>query len=338
MHREATGSSRHALVDPLIEFRRALIPLARAPWRARWLAPLVLLLLLAAQQVLSLGLQSEWGANLQDALHLPWFATLTALLLVWSRRWRLAGRKRWLVIIGGMLLGATGSEFVQLFTGRDAQWPDVGRDLLGGAATLLAYCAVQTSGWRRWLAAVAACAAIAAGLAAIARSTTMMLARPFVAPVLFDPDGYLARSFASPRSAATIPAPAGRLRLRFTASDWAGFELREPFPDWRGYRLLCLRLDVVDAQPLTLMLRIHDAAHVDSGNAYDDRFNRTVVLAPGPQTVAIELNDVAHAPRHRLLNLAGVAGLAMFQSPPSTAGRLLDVGAIWLTAAPGCER
>ena len=92
---------------------------------------------MAFQQVASVGLNSRWGTALENALHLPWFAVLTALLLVWSRRWRITGRVRWWVIIGTMLLGATGSELVNALVGRDAQLQDAVRDLLGGSATLL---------------------------------------------------------------------------------------------------------------------------------------------------------------------------------------------------------
>ena len=300
--------------------------------------PLLLLMLLAWQQVASVGIDSDWGIDLQNALHMPWFATLTLLLVLWSRQWRVTDRMRWCIVVVAMLAGAGGSEIVQSFTGRDAELQDCARDLLGGGAALLGYRAVCVSGRQRWLAVAGACLLVAIGLATLVRSSAVLIARPLIAPVLFDPAGYFSRTFATPIVAEAVRgAPADSWRLRLLAGRWQGFELPQPYTDWRPYARLCLRLGVADNQPLALLVRIHDGAHSASGNAYNDRFNRHITLTPGVHLVDIDLADVAHGPQWRRLNMAAIANLGVYQLPPSTAGRLLDAGPIWLTRAPHCE-
>ena len=65
-------------------------------------------------------------------------------------------------------------------------------------------------------------------------------------------------------------------------------------------------------EPLTLTLRINDLAHDRGDNAYGDRFNTRLVLDPGANTFAINLDDVRNAPASRHMDMANVRRLGLF--------------------------
>ena len=300
-------------------------------------APALLLILFAAQQVAAIDARTEWDSDLQNALHVPWFATLTALLVGWSRHWRMSTTVRWAIVLVCMLGGAMGSEFLQSFTGRDAEVADAVRDLLGGGATLFVYFAVRLRSW--WL-GIVACALFVTGLATFLQSSASLIARRVDAPVLYDPDGLFSRGFATLQFVQDVEDPSsqpnGWRRLRLLNGPWQGIALNDPAPNWGNYTTLCLQLGVADKQAMSLLIRIHDGDHGKSGNAYTDRFNRDVTLQPGAHLVAIPLSDVASAPAQRPMNMADIASLGVYQLPPFEAGRHLDVGRIWLTQAHNC--
>ena len=72
---------------------------------------------------------------------------------------------------------------------------------------------------------------------------------------------------------------------------------------------------------LNITIRIHDHLHTQGEQAYSDRYNQSLVLENGWNTVDISLENVAKAPETRRLDLSRVSSLGGFvteQSAPKT--------------------
>jgi hypothetical protein len=92
-------------------------------------------------------------------------------------------------------------------------------------------------------------------------------------------------------------------------SPYPGIAVKEPYPDWSGYRNLKLEVYLAYAKPLNCTLRIHDIRHNDD---YHDRYNGQVNLYPGPNEITISLSDVRKAPDNRLMNMKAIRSLMLF--------------------------
>lgn len=131
-------------------------------------------------------------------------------------------------------------------------------------------------------------------------------------PVVVDPGARWQEVFLT-RNLVTLERPdrpdAEAITLRLAPGRYPGIAVDEISPDWRGFERLRLRIDVTGTAPLDLVLRLHDSRH-DGTEA--DRFNRTLRLHPGWQTIEIAVRDVAAAPNGRALDLADMRGMALF--------------------------
>ncbi len=90
---------------------------------------------------------------------------------------------------------------------------------------------------------------------------------------------------------------------------YPGFILLEPFPDWRGYDTLEIDIFLDDAAPRVFVLRVHDRQH---NNQYADRYNSSVQLEPGFQTLQFDLMQVKEGPANRQLLLNEIDGVTLF--------------------------
>ena len=105
---------------------------------------------------------------------------------------------------------------------------------------------------------------------------------------------------------------AASLRVVLNTSQYSGVFL-DYFPgDWRGFRTLEIALHNASPQELSLVCRIHDRAHTLGAQHLEDRFNRSFSLPPGWTTVAVDLEEVAAAPKGRRMDMSQVSGLGLF--------------------------
>lgn len=97
-------------------------------------------------------------------------------------------------------------------------------------------------------------------------------------------------------------------------------QIEEPYPDWREYDSLRFRILLQDSTSRTLWIRINDRLH----NSHpSDRFNRRLELHPGPQEIAISLEDIRLAPEKREMNLERMRSIRLFLTPHDTEIRFL---------------
>lgn len=234
-------------------------------------------------------------------------------------RWR-GGGLSWnnlgLALLLTLLLGGA-VELLQGGLGRSPDLVDLGRDLVG---TLLALAWARPSSWPPGRQLALRVVVLLLGLLcllppAIALTDEALARRDFPVLADFETPFELDRWEGNARlSIASNPVVRGghALRAVLGTERYAGLFLTAFPGDWRGYRTLAVEVHNPLAQPLRLVCRIHDLAHVQGLQAYNDRFNRSLLLTPGWNSLRIDLAAVAAAPKGRALDLGQVAGVGFF--------------------------
>jgi hypothetical protein len=101
------------------------------------------------------------------------------------------------------------------------------------------------------------------------------------------------------------------LDIEFSADDFPGVSFHEPVPDWSRFRTLAIDVENPDADPLFLMVRVHDRGR---GRYFNDRFNRRFDLAGlERRTIRIPLEDIRNGPRGRLMNMTHISDITLFR-------------------------
>jgi hypothetical protein len=158
------------------------------------------------------------------------------------------------------------------------------------------------------LAVLLVCAAIF--LAPLARMTRAYLHRNGQFPVLVDFSSpvelYWAVNIGVRREIVN-----GALEVEFGEVPFPGVAFHEPVPDWRRFKTLLVDVENSDKDRLLLTVRVHDESH---NRSFHDRFNRSFDLAPAERrTLSIPLEDIRHAPRGRLMDMAHISDVTLFR-------------------------
>ncbi len=251
--------------------------------------------------------------------------------LAWFRRAGFARQLLLTVIFAGAVGGAI--EVLQGFTHRDPDLWDVGRDLCGGFVAL-AWVAPRHDKWskpKRW------------GLRAFGLLLLGITALP-LAGALFDETMQqwqfpLLADFTSPleltrwKGDADFALDAGlaasgrrSLKVSLAPRPYSGVALRYFPGNWLGFTTLRFSVFNPSEQPLTLTCRIHDQLHEERSQDFSDRFNRSLVIAPGWNDIAIPLHEVATAPKDRTMDLSRLRLVGIF------AARLTEPREIYLAS------
>jgi hypothetical protein len=272
-----------------------------------------------------------WDA-LFDVGHVPLFGllALAALRLLRARVPRMLPGQVWWVAFGTVAAAGVLTELLQtLQSNREPSIGDFSRDLAGAGAFLLGAVAFPrlaggTSSApapriRRAALAGAVLLVLLSG-GQFAGTVAVLAVRQASMPTLFALDGsWWERRLVRPGTSTLTPnarppaLPAGfsepLARLDLKPARYPGVTLDEPFPDWRGYeRLRFTVVSDLDA-PLRLTIRVHDALH---DQRFEDRFNRTLTIAPGVNRLVIPLADIRTAPDRREMDMSRIRGIILF--------------------------
>lgn len=232
-----------------------------------------------------------------------------------------------------------GIEIVQIFLPRDADVADLLRNVLGASALLLAAWACERDPGgpfrRGWLVRLVAlpCSVLLFAIAfvPVARVLASYAQRDAALPRLCDFEASWERTFIDMWEAdlERIPEPegwgdgspahrgsAGKAgRVTFHPASYPRFVIREPSPDWRGYRDLVFRVYSDLAAPVKIVLRIDDVHH--DMVRYTDRFNRELTVNPGANTFRIPLAEVRSALQGREMDMRRIARVIVFAVEPT---------------------
>ena len=275
--------------------------------------------------------QTELAKALSDACHGPLFALVAISSLSHLAKTRSSAENTSLLyfkaFLIAVLLGILGEIAQYLFTTtRYAQAKDVLTDTLGAFAGLTWLAQSDSrlgikSHLKKWL-VIATAASIGLIIFPVASSSTFYLQRWQQLPELISLDsvaGYhFLRAGNSTATLSSIPTAWNRApneTALLISPDhegrWAGVTLEEPTPNWSAHSYLVLELINPNEIPLALNLRIDDRKH---NQEFDDRFNRALNIPMHTRiSIKIPLNEIAHGPQARQLNLKDITKLVLFE-------------------------
>lgn len=258
--------------------------------------------------------QAAWNFG-----HLIFFGLM---VLTWQMVFGIGGWRQWLLLSAAVFLAGVIIELLQNGLGRDPDWQDVVRNMIGAWLVMV---------WRppsrpvyQWLptAALWSLRALVTTLLVfqivpVAEVGFQQYRMARQLPVVFDIREPQAIHYWS-GDVARAPAPgeiSGQsLEIKMGIANYSGAFLNNMPGNWQGYQQLMFELYNPDAVPLAMTLRINDAVHERSGNAYNDRFNIRLVVEPGWNTYRIDLSKVESAPAARRMDMTNLRRLGFFAS------------------------
>lgn len=303
-------------------------------------AALAVLLLLALLVVGNAPEPTLFWRTLFNTGHAPLFGVLALLLRQLAAHEgpaALRARASLTAFVVSVVLGVAGEALQMLQPGREVSTDDVLRNAAGAAAFLLLRAAwvrraAEGAGARRTRLARTTAAAlllVAAG-ARLAMVSAAYVARNHAAPTVARFDGsFWERELVWTRHSALTPArPAREIERpreadastpRFTTGALARLDLRpdlypgisfdEPYPDWSRYENLVLEIASDLAEPINLVIRIHDAEH---DHRFGDRFNRRLTIQPGENRIVIPIREIREGPDKREMDMTRVRNIMLF--------------------------
>ena len=293
---------------------------------SRRLLYLILLLLVAGLLLfVPMPIMPTYASRtIENAGHTPLFFLLTMGLLFVLRDDRRFGGVRLYAVAG--LVGASAgflSEVIQRPLARDASWEDVGADAIGVLLALATYAMFEKHSplrrWHRFAAFVLAISCVAIFLTPLVRMARAYVHRNGQFPVLADFHSRIELYW-------TLSVGVNReivddsLEVQFGAEEFPGVAFHEPVPDWQGYKILAIDVENPDAEPLKLVVRVHDRRH---NRMFNDRFNRNFTLAAAERrTLRIPLEDIRKAPRDRLMDMTHISDITLFKGTSGGSRRL----------------
>jgi hypothetical protein len=281
-----------------------------------------------------------------DGSHVPIFAAVAVLVAIMLRQVDSPGPddRRYAVVFALAVTVGIAIEYLQSLAGRPASLFDIGSNAAGAAIGLSLLALFESIGRRGPLSRAGWWVLGGAALAGLlfAAWRPLEVARAYVHranafPVLvaFEQplDLYFVETDGLPAEIVDLPEPwaqgAGEraLRIRHGADRAPAVQVKEPSPDWRGYRTLAVDVTNAGDADTQLVLRVLDAAHDWS---HEDRFNETFAVPAGTRrTFRFPLDAVAAAPAERPMDLTRIVNVMIFGRGPAVAGELY-VSRLWL--------
>ncbi len=261
-----------------------------------------------------------WLQTFYDSMHVLFFGviavcTLLATPLHWSRR------KRLLTVLVAALALSTLSEAAQIPTERDASFIDLLADWFGAAGFIAVAIVFSASisipkGRGRYLILVGI-ALVAWPLLPLAKVSAAYLERSQLLPELTSFDSRFGDMFfyvqnAELRKFRRSGETTFSAEVSLGDGPWPGIIFHDLWPNWAPYSALTIEIENPGAESLPVNIRVHDRAHRSGAQPYSDRFNRSIDLAPGTQTILISLSEIENAPAERQMNMREIDGLVVF--------------------------
>ena len=286
-----------------------------------WLA--IALALLALLVPLDLMPKERLADALETSAHVPAFLILVSALLALLKP--PPGWRSLLLKLNACALLAVLLELAQHFTGRDPDGMDALFSALGGCFAVLALEQPRRARMMVGLAvALLVSVTVLPGLVLLDRSQAR---GAFPALASFESPIELGRWSGNQVQLQRVTewASDGRHALRVTSeagSVYPGLFMEDGVGDWTGRRVLVFNVVWLGAQACVLGVRADDHPGFPP---YAERAQTEVTLAPGPNTIRLELDPFLRTPSGQPLNRAGIKRWGLFLiNPPANATFLLD--------------
>lgn len=269
--------------------------------------------------------------DIHNAGHAPLAGIFAIAMLGISRillgsRFKTPLRHYILAFVVTTVIGAI-SEIAQIPQQRDADIWDWVRDTAGAISFLLVFAAFDPV-IRKWKPSIVRLRFPLILVAAIiVISTTIPAAlwivanahRAEVVPKILTFESIWERKYVVLQSAEleTVKAPHGFAgaegksvgELTMFPDSYPGMRIEEPFPDWSRYHYFRFEAYSEIDTTIHLALRIDDKWH---NGAYEDRFNTTITIRPGPNKISIPLAKVKAAPVGRAMDMTEIFAIHLF--------------------------
>lgn len=268
----------------------------------------------------------RWVYAVWNFGHVILFAVLTHIVLRWrqQRPGRVAPGVRFCVmlVLSMTILGAL-IEVAQWVIGRDCEWQDIVADTIGAAVAVLfsrEWRQAWPFGWQRIVSVIAGGLLLMWALQDVVLHSIDTLARRISFPELYSPASLTATAarlellrinVAQVTDATLSSQPL--LQVNLMPGEFSTFTLDQLYSDWQGYDALVWRWYNPGA-PLAFSCRAHDLQHERNGFDHRDRFNQTLELASGWNTLTFSLASIREAPATREMNLTRMRSIACFTS------------------------
>lgn len=104
------------------------------------------------------------------------------------------------------------------------------------------------------------------------------------------------------------------LQVTMTPSGTKNAEFYPILKDWSGYKTLSVSIFNPENDNLNVTVRVSDEQHDLGLQNHNDRFNQTVSLDQGWNTVIFDLDDIRYAPNNREMDITKMRRLIIFAS------------------------
>ncbi len=243
------------------------------------------------------------------------FALVMCLQLIRPLRfWR-----DWLLLVVGVLLIGIAIELIQKYIGRNASWGDVFRNLYG------VFLALGVSGGgiaNRWLLGSIRLLSVLCLMPSLWMTSSAVYADLRMRAQFPLINGFenayelrqVVRIGRSVREQSREHVTQGRYSMvvNLGTEKYSGVKWIGRYGSWRNYSAFAIDIYNAADTPLDLVFKIADLQHDMGDNLVTDRFNRTVTLLPGQNTVRLDLADIAGAPTTRGMDMNLINCLEIF--------------------------
>ena len=102
------------------------------------------------------------------------------------------------------------------------------------------------------------------------------------------------------------------LKIQLDTTEYSGVGLKYFPRDWQNYKALIFSVYNPASKPSKLTCRVRDRRHTQGPQLYSDRFNKSYVLDNGWNTIKINIEEIANAPKTRQMNIGQIYNLGIF--------------------------
>ena len=280
----------------------------------------IILTIVLVQQFAELPGQNAFTNSLTNAMHMPMFAGITAILL-----WLRPKSASWQTVVIVLFIALT-TEALQYFSDRQASLSDIGRDAAG---MIIALVCLRKFTLSHYLVLAVCIACMTFFVPAIYLLAYDHQAKIF--PTLYQPEDLLSAVLTVAHSDTRLtrdhpwPQYLDRrvLAVTWNRDRWPGIHLAEPVENWAAYRWLMIDVYNIEetSQPLTVGVRHHLRGGTSRYLSLD--------LEPGHNRLQIELSALAKLDNGASATIRHV----LIYTTDKHAGKQILLGRIWLADA-----